>query len=119
MRVKGGYTTRRRRKKVLKRAKGYFGSKHALFRTAREQLLHSGQYAFNSRKQLKRDFRALWILRINNACRLNNTRYKDFIYWLKQLKIKINRKMLSEIALHDADLFTSLVQQVKNKLKIK
>lgn len=115
MRIKCGVTTRKRRKKILKRAKGYFGSKHALFRTAREQLLHSGQYSFIGRKKLKNDFRSLWIIRINNACRLNGITYKELMHMIKKTETKINRKMLSEIAIYDMDLFSNLIKQIKEK----
>ena len=116
MRIKGGPTTRRRRKKILKRAKGYFGSKHSLFKTAREQLLHSGQYSFIGRKKLKSNFRSIWIIRINNACRLNNITYKELMYMAKKANVKINRKMMSEIAIYDQDLFSNLIKQIKDRI---
>ena len=94
-RVKGGTTKLARRKKVLKAAKGYFGSKHRLYRTAKEQVMHSGMYAFRDRKQRKREFRKLWITRINAACRLNNISYSKFIAGLNKVGVGINRKMLS------------------------
>ena len=97
-RVKNSVATRARRKKVLKRAKGYFGSKHRLFKTAQEQVMHSERYAFRDRKQKKRDFRKLWITRINAAARMNGTTYSKLISGLKKANVTINRKMLSEIA---------------------
>ena len=105
-RVKNGATTKARHKKVLKQAKGYFGSKHRLYKTAKEQLMHSGQYAFRDRKQKKREFRKLWITRINAACRLNDISYSKFINGLTKNGIEVNRKMLSEIAINDPKAFT-------------
>ena len=115
-RVKNGVTTKARHKKVLKQAKGYFGSKHRLYKTAKEQLMHSGQYAFRDRKQKKRDFRKLWITRINAACRLNDISYSRFISGLSKAGVEINRKMLSEIAIDNAALFTSYVNIAKDAL---
>src|SRR5574344_569420 len=109
-RVKGGYVTRQRRKKVLKAASGYFGSKHLLFKTAKEQVLRSYRYAYISRKLIKRDFRKLWIRRINAQCRLNDISYSRFMSGLKTAKIDINRKMLSELAITDAEGFKDLVE---------
>lgn len=109
-RVKGGYTTRRRRKAVLKLAKGYYGSKHTLYRTAHEQVMRSLQYAFRDRKQRKREFRKLWIQRINAACKLNGTKYSLFIAGLANAGITINRKMLAEMAVNDAEGFAALVK---------
>ena len=108
-RVKGGNVSKNRRRKVLKQAKGYFGSKHRLYKTAQEQVFHSGTYAYRDRKQNKRNFRKLWITRINAACRLNNISYSKFINGLEKAGITINRKMLSEIAINDAASFTELV----------
>ncbi len=116
MRVKGSTPTRNRRKKVLKLAKGYFGSKHLLFRTAHEQVMHSQKYAYISRKQLKRDMRKLWIARINAACRMNDISYSKFMHGLKLANINLNRKMLSEIAIHDEAAFTQLVEEAKKQL---
>lgn len=113
-RVKGGAVAKNRRRKVLKSAKGYFGSKHRLYKTAQEQLFHSGAYAYRDRKQNKRNFRKLWITRINAACRLNNISYSKFINGLTKAGITINRKMLSEIAINDAASFAELVN-VANK----
>ena len=116
-RVKGGTVTRARRKKVLKQAKGYFGSKHRLYKTAQEQLFHSGEYSFNDRKKNKGNFRKLWITRINAACRANNISYSKFMNGLKKANIEVNRKMLSEIAIADADEFAKFVELSKNALE--
>ena len=113
-RVKNGAVTKARHKKVLKAAKGYFGSKHRLYKTAKEQLMHSGQYAFRDRKQKKRDFRKLWITRINAACRQNDISYSRFIEGLTKAGVEINRKMLSEIAINDPKSFTELVKTAKD-----
>ncbi len=113
-RVKNGAVTKARHKKVLKEAKGYFGSKHRLYKTAKEQLMHSGQYAFRDRKQRKRDFRKLWITRINAACRQNDISYSRFIEGLTKAGVEINRKMLSEIAINDPKMFTELVKTAKD-----
>ena len=115
-RVKNGATTKARHKKVLKQAKGYFGSKHRLYKTAKEQLMHSGQYAFRDRKQKKRDFRKLWITRINAACRENEISYSRFIEGLAKAGVEVNRKMLSEIAINDSKAFTELVNVAKDGL---
>jgi len=113
-RVKNGAVTKARHKKVLKAAKGYFGSKHRLYKTAKEQLMHSGQYAFRDRKQKKRDFRKLWITRINAACRQNDISYSRFIEGLTKAGAEINRKMLSEIAINDPKMFSELVKVAKD-----
>ena len=113
-RVKNGAVTKARHKKVLKEAKGYFGSKHRLYKTAKEQLMHSGQYAFRDRKQKKREFRKLWITRINAACRQNDISYSRFIEGLTKAGVEINRKMLSEIAINDPKMFTELVKTAKD-----
>ncbi len=115
-RVKNSVTTRARHKKVLKAAKGYFGSKHRLYKTAKEQLMHSGQYAFRDRRQKKRDFRKLWITRINAACRENEISYSRFIEGLNKAGVEVNRKMLSEIAIADPKAFTELVNAAKKGL---
>ena len=115
-RVKGGTVARARRKKVLKAAKGYYGSKHALFKTARQAVMKSGQYAYICRKQKKRDFRRLWITRISAACKLNGTNYSTFMNGLKKAGIDLNRKMLAEIAVSDAAAFTALVESAKAAL---
>ena len=116
-RVKGGTVARARRKKVLKEAKGYFGSKHRLYKTAHEQLMHSGQYAFRDRRQNKRNFRKLWIARINAACRENEISYSRFINGLNKAGITVNRKMLSELAIDNPTAFSELVTIAKNALE--
>lgn len=116
MRVKGGTIHRARRKKALKQAKGYFGSKHRLYKTAKEQVMHSGTYAYRDRKAKKRDFRKLWITRINAACRENEISYSKFIDGLNKANVEINRKMLSEIAIDDPKAFTELVNVAKAAL---
>ena len=115
-RVRTGATTKSRHKKVLKAAKGYWGSKHRLYKTAKEQLMTSGDYAFRDRKARKRDFRKLWITRINAACRLNDISYSKFISGLTKAGIEINRKMLSEIAINDPKQFTNIVELSKKGL---
>ena len=117
MRVKGGTIHRARRKKALKQAKGYFGSKHRLYKTAKEQVMHSGAYAYRDRKARKRDFRKLWITRINAACRLNEISYSKFIDGLNKAGIEINRKMLAEIAIDDEKAFAELVKASKAALE--
>ncbi len=112
-RVKGGTVTHARRKKVLNRAKGYFGSKHLLFKTAKEQVMHSLRYAYISRRLIKRDFRKLWIRRINAACRMNDISYSKFMYGLKVANVQVNRKMLSELAINDPKAFADLVKLAK------
>ena len=116
-RVKGGTVTRARRKKILKRASGYFGSKHLLFKTAKEQVMHSLRYAYIDRRKLKRDYRKLWIRRINAACRLNDISYSKFMYGLKAANVNINRKMLSELAINDPKAFADLVKLAKKHVK--
>ena len=113
-RVKNGAVTKARHKKVLKQAKSYFGSKHRLYKSAKEQLMHSGQYAFRDRKQKKRDFRKLWITRINAACRQNDISYSRFIEGLTKAGVEVNRKMLSEIAINDPKTFSELVKVAKD-----
>ena len=113
-RVKNGAVTKARHKKVLKQAKGYFGSKHRLYKTAKEQLMHSGQYAFRDRKQKKRDFRKLWITRINAACRQNDISYSRFIEGLTKAGVEVNRKMLSEIDISNPEAFTELVKVARD-----
>lgn len=115
-RVKGGPVARRRRKKILKLAKGYFGSKHRLFRTAKAQVMKSYMYAYRDRRVRKRDFRRLWITRINAAARLNGITYNKLMHGLKLAGIEINRKMLADLAVHDASAFQKLVETAKNKL---
>lgn len=115
-RVKGGTVTRARRKKILKSAEGYFGSKHLLFKTAKEQVCHSLRYAYNSRRLIKRDYRKLWIRRINAACRVNDISYSKFMNGLKKSGVVINRKMLSEIAINDPKAFTGLCETAKKAI---
>jgi len=116
MRVKGGNVAKNRRKKVLKMAKGYYGSKHVLYKTAHEQVMHSLRYAYRDRKNKKRDFRKLWITRINAAANIHGLSYSKLIHGLKVANIDINRKMLSEIAIHDENTFKSLVETAKKSL---
>ena len=116
-RVKGGTVAKNRRRKVLKAAKGYFGSKHRLFKTAQEQVFHSGVYAYRDRRANKRNFRKLWITRINAACRLNNISYSKFIAGLSKAEITINRKMLSELAIDNPKAFSDLVEISKSSLE--
>ena len=116
-RVKGGYVTRRRRKKVLKLARGYFGSKHALFRTAKQQVMKSWMYAYRDRRQRKRDFRKLWIARINAAARMNGLSYSRLMHGLKLAGVKINRKMLAYLAVNDAKAFSELAELAKQQIK--
>ena len=106
-RVKGGSVARRRRKKILKLAKGYFGSKRTLFRTAHEQVMRSLSYAYRDRKQKKREFRKLWIQRINAAAKLNGTKYSTLIHGLSLANVQVNRKMLADIAIHQPEDFTA------------
>lgn len=115
-RVKGGTVTRKRRKKMLKLAKGYYGSKHTLFKTAKEQVMNSYNYAYRDRRQKKRDFRKLWIARINAAARMNGLSYSKLTHGLKLAEIDINRKMLADLAVHDAAAFTALADQAKDAL---
>ncbi len=115
-RVKGGTIHRARRKKVMDAAKGYFGSKHRLYKSAKEQVMHSGMYAYRDRRQKKRDFRKLWITRINAACRMNEISYSKFINGLNIAGVTINRKMLAEIAIDSPETFTNLVKIAKDAL---
>ncbi|GAB0276053.1 50S ribosomal protein L20 [Staphylococcus pseudintermedius] len=116
-RVKGGTVTRARRKKTIKLAKGYFGAKSTLYKVAKQQVMKSGQYAFRDRRQRKRDFRKLWITRINVAARQHDMSYSRLMNGLKQAGIDVNRKMLSEIAISDEKAFAELVNQAKAALK--
>ena len=118
-RVKNGAVTKARHKKVLKAAKGYFGSKHRLYKRAKEQLMTSRKYAYRDRKQKKRDFRKLWIARINAACRMNEISYSKFINGLTRSGVEVNRKMLSELAIADPKAFTKLVEIAKKGLELK
>lgn len=115
-RIKGALATRKRRNKTLKLAKGYWGGKSRLFKTAKEAVWKAGQYAYISRRLKKRDFRKLWIARINAACKMNGTNYSTFINGLKKANIGLNRKMLSEIAINDPAGFTALVEKAKAAL---
>jgi len=115
-RVKGAMMTRKRHKKILKLSKGYFGSKSKLFRTAKQAVYKSGQYAYIGRKQRKRDFRRLWITRISAACKINGINYSTFINGLKKSGIELNRKMLSEMAINDPIGFTAVVDKAKAAL---
>lgn len=114
MRVTSSVTKRQRHKKILKAAKGYFGSKHRLVRTAKEQVMNSGHYAFRDRRQKKRDFRKLWITRINAACRMNEISYSKFISGLKKAGSDLNRKVLADIAVNDEKAFSDLVKLAKD-----
>ena len=115
-RVKGGVVSRKRRKRILKLAKGYYGAKHLLFRTAKEQVMNSYYYAYRDRRQKKRDFRKLWITRINAAARMNGLSYSQLMHGLKLAEIEINRKMLADIAIADAAAFTALAEEAKKAL---
>ena len=116
-RIKGALATRKRRNKVLKLAKGYFGAKSKLFKTAKEAVMKSGNYAYIGRKQKKRDFRRLWITRISAAAKINGMNYSTFMNGLKKAGIVMNRKMLAEVAVSDAAAFTALTEQAKAALK--
>lgn len=115
-RVKRAMMTRKRRKKVLKLAKGYYGAKGTHFKMAKQAVLKSGNYAYIGRRLKKRDFRRLWITRISAACRMNDTNYSQFMNGLKKAGITLNRKMLSELAINDAAAFTALVEKAKAAL---
>ena len=115
-RVKGGTVTRKRRKKVLKLAKGYFGSKHTLYKVANQQVMKSGNYAFRDRRQKKRDFRKLWITRINAAARMNGLSYSRLMHGLKLSGIEVNRIMLADLAVNDLNAFNQLADAAKAQL---
>ena len=115
-RVKGGVVSRKRRKRVLKLAKGYFGSKHTLYKTANEQVMKSLQYAYRDRRQKKRDFRKLWITRINAAARMNGLSYSKLMHGLKLAGIEVNRKMLADLAVSDAAAFTALANTANEQI---
>ena len=115
-RIKGAMMTRKRRNKVLKLAKGYYGSKSKLFKTAKQAVMKSGNYAYIGRKQKKRDFRRLWITRISAACKMNDINYSTFINGLKKAGIELNRKMLAELAVNDKEAFAALVAKAKAAL---
>lgn len=116
-RVKSSPASRRRRKRTLKLAKGYYGSKHSLYRVAKQQVMKSHMYAYRDRKQKKRNFRKLWIARINAAARLNGLSYSKFMHGLKLAEIDLNRKVLADLAVNDEAAFTALTEQVKDALK--
>ncbi|MBE6882635.1 MAG: 50S ribosomal protein L20 [Oscillospiraceae bacterium] len=115
-RVKGGVMSHKRRKKVLRLAKGYYGARHRLFRTAKEAVMKTGRYAYIGRKQKKREFRRLWITRISAGCKMNDMNYSSFMNGLKKSGVTLNRKMLSEMAIHDAEGFAALCAQAKAAL---
>ena len=115
-RVKGAMMTRKRRNKILKMAKGYWGSKSKHFKMANQAVMKSLTYAYTGRRLKKRDFRQLWITRINAACKLNGMNYSTFMNGLKKAGINLKRKMLSELAINDAAAFTALVEQAKAAL---
>ena len=115
-RVKGAMMTRKRRNKVLKAAKGYYGSKSKHFKMAKQAVMKSGNYAYIGRKQKKRDFRSLWITRISAGCKANDINYSKFMYGLKKAGVDLNRKMLSEIAIYDKEGFAALVEKAKATL---
>ncbi|MBD1380071.1 50S ribosomal protein L20 [Metabacillus arenae] len=115
-RVKGGTVTRKRRKKVIKLAKGYFGSKHTLYKVANQQVMKSYNYAFRDRRQKKRDFRKLWITRINAAARINGLSYSRLMHGLKLAGIEVNRKMLADLAVSDEKAFNQLADAAKAQL---
>ena len=116
-RIKGALMTRKRRNKVLKLAKGYYGSKSKLFKTAKQAVMKSGNYAYIGRKQKKREFRQLWIARISAGCKANGMNYSTFMNGLKKAGVALNRKMLSEIAIADPAAFTALTEKAKDSLK--
>ncbi|HEY4390340.1 MAG TPA: 50S ribosomal protein L20 [Paenibacillus sp.] len=117
-RVKGGFVVRRRHKKVLKLARGYFGSKHRIYKTANEQVMKSMQYAYRDRRTKKRDFRKLWIVRINAAARMNGLSYSKMMHGLKLAEVNINRKMLADLAVNDLEAFNSLANVAKQKVNV-
>ena len=115
-RVKGGVMSHKRRKKVLRLAKGYYGARHRLFRTAKEAVMKTGRYAYIGRRQKKREFRRLWITRISAGCKMNDMNYSTFMNGLKKANITLNRKMLAELAVNDKAAFAALVEQAKAAL---
>ena len=114
MRIKRGVNAAKKRRKILKQSKGYFGAKSKLYRTAREQVMKSGQYAYIGRKLKKRNFRSLWITRINAGCHANNISYSKFVSGLKKAGVDLNRKVLSDIATSNPETFAKLVELAKN-----
>ncbi|MBR1983972.1 MAG: 50S ribosomal protein L20 [Clostridia bacterium] len=117
MRIKRAVNAVKKRRKILKQAKGYFGGRSKRYRVAREAVMKSGVYSFVGRKAKKRDFRSLWIARINAACRMNGLSYSKFMFGLKKAGIELNRKVLAEIAVSDPKAFTALTEQAKKNLK--
>ena len=115
-RVKRGVIARRRHKKVLKKAKGYYGARSRVFRVAKQAVIKAGQYAYRDRRQRKRQFRALWIARINAGARINGLSYSRFIAGLKKANIEIDRKVLADLAVHEAGAFTAIVEKAKAAL---
>ncbi len=115
-RVKGSFVTRKKRKKIIKLAKGYYGAKHLLYKTAKEQVMHSFKYAYRDRRRRKRDFRKLWITRINAAARLNELSYSRLINGLNLASVEVNRKMLADIAVNDAKGFTAICKTAQKAL---
>jgi large subunit ribosomal protein L20 len=115
-RVKRGVTARARHKKVLKKAKGYYGARSRVFRTAKQAVIKAGQYAYQGRKQRKRQFRSLWIIRVNAEVRKHDISYSKFIAGLKLAKIEIDRKILADIAVHDKNAFAAIVAKVKSAI---
>lgn len=112
-RVKRGVTAHRRHKKILKLAKGYYGARSRVFRVAKQAVIKAGQYAYRDRRQRKRQFRALWIARINAAARINGLSYSRFIAGLKKASIEIDRKVLADLAVHEKAVFSAIVEQAK------
>ena len=115
-RVKRGVVARKKHKKILKQAKGYYGARSRVFRVAKQAVIKAQQYAYRDRKQRKRQFRSLWIIRINALVREHDMSYSQFIHGLKKAEIIVDRKMLSELAVHDKEAFSSLVEQAKSAL---
>ncbi len=115
-RVKRGVTAHRRHKKILDRAKGYYGARSRVYRVAFQAVIKAGQYAYRDRRQRKRQFRALWIARINAAARLNGLSYSRLIYGLKKSQIEVDRRVLADIAVHDAQAFSALADKAKTAL---
>lgn len=116
MRIKRAVNSNKKRRAILKQAKGYFGARGKLYRVAKQAVMKSGKYAYIGRRLRKRDFRSLWITRINAACRLNNISYSKFMHGLKKSNVNLNRKMLAELAVNDPAGFTKLVEQAKSAI---
>lgn len=115
-RVKRGVVARRRHKKILKQAKGYYGARSRVFRVAKQAVIKAGQYAYRDRRQRKRQFRALWIVRINAAARINGLSYSRLIAGLKKAAIEIDRKVLADLAVHEKEVFSAIVEKAKGAL---